>query len=163
MKFVCYSDWDQLPGSANALFELGEKDSIFYSRPWFENLSTALDADESMVLACVVTGNKVVAVLPLIKSSVDDFHALQHRYTTHYSLLLADEDQQQVLTCLVQGLDQLPLRSLLLEPVADNDSRIFGLQQIMEAAGYLHDLGKITHFLNSLRTRSAKYAHRGRH
>jgi len=143
MKFECYSDWDQLPDSANALFEQAEKDSIFYSRPWFENLAGVLD-DEAMLLACVVESvvadNKVLAILPLIKTPGNNFHSLKHRYTTHYSLLLMasehEHDRQQILACLVQGLDQLPLRSLLLEPIADNDNGIVGLQQIMETAGY---------------------------
>lgn len=136
MKFVCYSEWGQLPDGANALFEQAEKDSIFYSRPWFENLTAALDDEQGMLLACVVAGNKLMAILPLIKSVGDNFVSLKHRYTTHYSLLLADADQPQVLACLVQGLSQLPLRSLLLEPVADDDNRIVGLQASMEKAGY---------------------------
>ena len=137
MKFVCYTDWNQLPESANALFEHGEKDSIFFSRPWFENLTTAaLDDDEAMALACVVAENKVMAILPLVKSAGNTGYSLKHRYTTHYSLLLADDDQQRVLTCLVQGVSQLPLNALLLEPVADNDSNINGLQRIMETAGF---------------------------
>jgi len=136
MKFVCYSDWDQLPESANALFEQGEKNCIFFSRPWFENLTTALDDDQAMVLACVVAGKKVLAILPLMKSTGNTWFSLKHRYTTHYSLLLADNDQQQILACLVQGLNQLPLSALLLEPVADNDRRLDGLQQIMETAGF---------------------------
>lgn len=136
MKFVCYSDWRQLPDSANALFAQGAKDSIFYSRPWFENLTTTLDGDETMMLACVLAENKVMAILPLIKNTGNNFLSLKHRYTTHYSLLLASQDQQQILTCLVQGLTQLPVHSLLLEPIADNDCRIVGLQEGMEAAGY---------------------------
>jgi hypothetical protein len=136
MKFVYYTDWKQLPESANALFDQGEKDSIFFSRPWFENLTTALDDDQAMVLACVVAGNKVMAILPLMKSAGNTWLSLKHRYTTHYSLLLADNDQQQVLACLVQGLNQLPLNALLLEPIADNDHRIDGMQQIMETAGF---------------------------
>ena len=140
MKFVCYTDWDQLPESANALFEQGEKDSIFFSRPWFENLTPAvLDDDEDMVLACVLAENQVMAILPLIKGATNNGYSLKHRYTTHYSLLLADDDQQQVLACLAQGLSQLPLHSLLLEPVADNDSRIVGFQRTMEMAGYSCD------------------------
>lgn len=136
MKFECYSNWDQLPDSANALFAQGEEDSIFFSRPWFENLSSALDDGQAMLLACVMNGNKMMAILPLIKCGGNNFISLKHRYTSHYSVLLADEDQQQVLTCLVQGLERLPLRSLLLEPVADNDSRLSGLQRGMEMAGY---------------------------
>ncbi len=148
MEFVCYTDWEQLPDSASALFEQGEKDSIFYSRPWFANLAKTLDDDDAMLLACVIDSvvdvdsvvaeNKVLAILPLIKRAGNNFHSLTHRYTTHYSLLLTTQEhhQQQILTCLVQGLDQLPLRSLLLEPIADNDNGIVGLQQIMETAGY---------------------------
>lgn len=135
MKFVCYADWDQLPDSANALFEQGEKGSLFFSRPWFENLMSALD-DDQVLLACVVAGDRVLAILPLIKSAGNNYLSLRHRYSTHYSLLLADEDQPEVLACLVRGLSQLPLRSLLLEPVADDDSRLVGLQASMESAGY---------------------------
>jgi len=134
MKFVCYSDWGQLPDSANALFEKGEKDSIFFSRPWFENVAAALDDD--ILLACVVDQNKVLGILPLERSDGSTWYSLKHRYTTHYSLLLADEDQQQVLSCLIQGLNQLPFKALLLEPVADDDSRIVGMQRMMETAGY---------------------------
>jgi len=140
MKFVCYSDWDQLPESANALFVQGDKDSIFFSRPWFENLSTALNDDLSMIFFCVVAENKVLAMLPLVKTSGNNFLSLKHSYGTHYSVLLADQKhdqaQQQILSCLVQGMDQLPVRSLLLEPVADKDCRIVDLQAIMEIAGY---------------------------
>jgi len=136
MKFVSYSDWGQLPDSANTLFEQAKKDSIFFSRPWLENLTTILDADQVLMLACVVTENKLVAILPLIRSTGNCFSSLKHRYTTHYSLLLANEDQQQILTCLAKGLTQLPLRSLLLEPVDGNDRNIVGLQHLMEASGY---------------------------
>jgi len=136
MKFVCYTDWDQLPESANALFEQAEKDSIFFSRQWFMNLAiTAID-DQTMVLACVVAENKVTAILPLMKNDGSTWDSLKHRYTTHFSLLLADEDQQETLTCLGQGLSQLPFRGLLLEPVTDDDSRIIGLQRAMEASGF---------------------------
>jgi len=136
MKFVCFSDWHELPESANALFAQGEKDSLFYSRPWFDNLTEALDDDASVRLACVVDGDSVLAILPLQKSAGNDYRSLKHRYTTHYSLLLADEERQQVLACLSHGLQQLPVRSLLLEPVADDDHRIAGLQQAMATAGY---------------------------
>ena len=135
MKFVCYTDWDQLPESANALFEQAQKDSLFFSRPWYECLTATLD-DESMALACVVAENKVLALLPLLKSVGSTGYALKHRYTSLYSLLLADADQQQVLACLVEGLIQLPLNALLLEPVAHDDVRLNNLQYALEAAGY---------------------------
>jgi len=136
MKFLCYTDWCQLPESANALFEQGEKDSVFLSRQWFENAAAALDNDQSMVLACVVAGSTVMAVLPLMKNAGNIGYSLRHRYTPFYSLLLSCTDQQQVLSCLVDGLSQLPLDGLILEPVADNDSNLYDLQRIMEAAGF---------------------------
>jgi hypothetical protein len=141
MKFVCYTKWDQLPESANALFAQGEKDSIFFSRPWFENLTAvALDDDQSMALACVVDGNNVMAILPLMKCAGNIGYSLKHRYTSLYSLLLTDNDQlevqQRVLACLAQGLSQLPINALLLEPVADNDSNLNDFQSFMETAGF---------------------------
>lgn len=144
MKFVCYTEWDQLPESANALFTQGEKDSIFFSRPWFDNLTAlALDDDHTMALACVVAENKVMAILPLMKCAGNTWYSLKHRYTSLYSLLLTDNDQlevqQHVLACLSQGLSQLPIKAFLLEPVADNDSNLNGFQRIMETAGFSCD------------------------
>lgn len=136
MKFVCYSNWDQLPESADTLFLQEEKASLFFSRPWFENLSASLDEDQALLLACVVSDNTVMAILPLIKNTGNSWSSLKHRYTTHFSLLLSDNHQQQLLTCLARGLKQLPINGLLLEPVADNDSSVIGLQQAMEAAGF---------------------------
>jgi len=151
MKFESYTDWDQLPESVNALFEQGEKSSLFYSRAWFESLaSVVIDDDQDLMLACVLaedkTENKVMAILPLIKSATHNGYALKHRYTTHYSLLLANDDQQKVLTCLAQGLSQLPLHSLLLEPVADNDIQMLAFQEVMEKTGYRCD--RIFRFYN---------------
>lgn len=137
MKFTCYSDWNQLPDSADALFEVCAKDSVFFSRPWFETVSAAvLDNEQTLVLACVLAGNKVMAILPLMKSAGNTGYALRHRYTPHFSLLISAEDQEQVLACLVEGMSQLPLNALLLEPVADNDNKLTGLLHVMEAAGY---------------------------
>ena len=138
MKFVCYADWDQLPESANALFEQGEKDSIFFSRPWFECMTaTALGSGHTMVLACVVAGGKVLAMLPLMESAGNKtWYSLRHGFTPLYSLLLADDDQERVLTCLAQALSQLPVNGLLLEPVADDDSKLNDLQRSLETAGF---------------------------
>jgi len=137
MKFECYSDWDQLPSSATALFEQAEKISIFFSRPWFASVAVATRGhDQTMALACVVAGNKVMAILPLMKSTGKTGYSIKHRYTSLYGLLLADDDQQQVLACLAQGLSQLPLNGLLLEPVADDDRNLMGLQRAMEMAGF---------------------------
>ncbi|MBG7609579.1 MAG: GNAT family N-acetyltransferase [Anaerolineae bacterium] len=137
MEFVCFNDWYKLPESAGTLFLQAEKDSMFFSRPWFENLTTtALDDSHTLLLACVVSGDNVLAILPLVKRNNDCLYSLKHRYTSLYTLLLADNDQHQILTCLFQGLNQLPFNSLLLEPIAENDSNINGLQHIMEASGF---------------------------
>lgn len=135
MKFVCYSNWDQLPKGADTLFAQCEKQSLFYSRPWFENLITTL-VDEVMLLACVVVDNKVLALLPLIQSTKNNFLSFKHRYTTHYSLLLTEDNQAQIIDCLVQGLTQRPVRSLLLEPVANDDAAINRLRTRLEQSGF---------------------------
>lgn len=136
MKFIYYTDWNRLPESANALFAQAEKGSIFYSRPWFENLTAAAVDNNAMLLACVLAEEKVMAILPLVKSVGNTWYSLKHRYTTHYSLLLADNDQQQVLACLVEGLSQSALNALLLEPVAEDDARLNSMQQLMQASGF---------------------------
>lgn len=138
MKFVCYSEWNQLPESANALFTQGEKESIFFSRPWFESLSvTALDDGHTMVLACVEATNTVMAILPLMESSGSKtWYSLRHGFTPLYSLLLAEEDQERVLSCLAQALNQLPVKGLLLEPLADDDRKIKSLQRILQTTGF---------------------------
>jgi len=139
MKFIFYTDWDQLPESANALFEQAAKDNIFFSRQWFESLATtAMEDDHSLVLACVVAGDKVMAILPLMRSTENGktLYALRHGYTPLYSLLLADDDQEQVLSCLAEALSQLPVNGLLLEPVAEDDRNLKRLQKSLQLAGY---------------------------
>jgi len=137
MEYVSFSDWGDLPESANALFAECEKDSIFFSRPWFQNLvSTALEDDQFMLLACVVEGDSVLAILPLMKRTSERWYSLRNNYTSLYTLLLADNDKQEILTCLVQGLSQLPLESLQFRPVAENDKNMNCLQRTMEFSGF---------------------------
>ena len=137
MIFDCYTDWGQLPESANALFAQAEKDNVFFSRLWFESLTaTTLDDDQSLVLACVEDGNNVLAILPLMDCGGIAWRSLKHGFTPLYTLLLADEDQERVLSCLAQGLNQLPITGLLLEPVAEDDSRLNRFKQAMEKAGF---------------------------
>jgi hypothetical protein len=137
MEFVCYTDWDDLPDSANALFAKGEKDSLFFSRPWFENLTaTALEGDQLMLLACVLEGESVLAILPLMKRTSDTWYSLSHNYTSLYTLLLAENHQQAILTCLVQGLSQLPFQFLRFTPIAEDDSHMHRLQSVMESSGF---------------------------
>jgi hypothetical protein len=137
MKFICYTDLHQLPANASVLFKQSEQGSVFFSRPWLDNLAnTAVDDALTPVLACVVAGDRVLAILPLMKSEGYSWYSLKHRYTTHYSLLVVQENQQQVLTCMAEGLAQLPLEALLLEPVGDDDSRLNSLQKIMQTLGF---------------------------
>ncbi|MDH5424961.1 MAG: GNAT family N-acetyltransferase [Gammaproteobacteria bacterium] len=140
MEFAHFSSLQQLPESCDSLFALAEKDSLFYSRPWFDNLTATLAEDQVLLLACVMNGNKALAMLPLIKSTADQVSSLKHRYTTHFSLLLAESKnepyQQQIILCLIQGLSQLRVRSLLLEPVAADDNNIRQFKQALENNGY---------------------------
>jgi hypothetical protein len=137
MEFVGYADWKQLPEGANALFEQAEKESIFFSRQWFENLvETGIDHGQSTLLACVVDGERVLAILPLVQRDPGQWHSLRHLYTSRYTLLLHQQGGQEVLTCLVEGLVQLPLFSLRLEPVAENDSSLQSLQLALESSGF---------------------------
>ncbi|WP_455217960.1 GNAT family N-acetyltransferase [Kaarinaea lacus] len=139
MKFVCYSSWEQLPESANALFEQTENHSIFLSRPWFESLTTSgLEDDHEMMLACVVDENSVKAILPLMKSTGNEkaWYSLKHGFTPLYSLLLAEENQDTVFSCLAQAFNQLPVKGLLLEPVANDDCRLNNLQAVLETNGF---------------------------
>jgi len=138
MRFVCYSSWDQLPESANALFEQEEKDSIFFSRTWFERLaSTALDENHAMLLACVVNDNNVLAILPLMTCTGNKtWYSLRHGFSPLYNLLLTNDDQERVLSCLAQALSQLPIKGLLLEPVAANDRKTICFQRFLDAAGF---------------------------
>jgi hypothetical protein len=138
MQYVCYSNWSQLPKRVDALFARGEQDSIFFSRWWFECLTAAaLDDDHTLLLACVVSGDDVLAMLPLMTDAGGkNGYALRHGFTPRYGLLLADDDQAAILTCLVQGLSQSAMGGLLLEPIADNDSQLAQLQGCLEAAGF---------------------------
>jgi len=90
-----------------------------------------------MVLACVVDGDRVMAIIPLMEcAGVKTWYALSHGLTPFYSMLLADDDQERVLSCLAQALDQLPVNALLLEPVARDDSQLSGLARLLEKAGF---------------------------
>jgi hypothetical protein len=137
MKFVCYTDWHQLPESADALFGDGSRTSIFFSRPWFENLTTTvLPDDQSLLLACVVEAETVLAILPLMTPDQKRLYGLTHLYSSLYSLLLTEQNQQQITQCLAQGLDNMPIESLRLDPVAEDDRNVHMLQQVMESMGY---------------------------
>ncbi len=136
MKFVCFSDWSELPESANVLFDKGIKENMFFSRPWFENLvDTALKTEQSMLLACVIEGDAILAILPLIKQFDGHWESLSHSYSTHYTILLQESENSQILACLASGLNLLPFKTLRLKPYDENDLKVHGLQQAMENLG----------------------------
>ena len=137
MEFVCYNDWNQLPDSAETLFRQYEHDSVFLSRTWFQALSvTALEQDATLMLACVVEGADLLAILPLKRRTGDSWYSLSNRYTSHFSPLVADTDRAAILRCLVGGLSRLPFRTLRLEPVLEHEPNIESMLQEMESAGF---------------------------
>lgn len=156
MHFVCYTNWDQLPSSANALFAKRASDSVFFSRPWFDNFTaTALNADQCLLVACVVEKDSVLAILPLIRRTNENLYSLVNHYTPLYTFLLADDDQQQVATCLAEGLLKLPFLILRLEPISDYDRNIDSLQRAMESAGFsCHRLSRFYNWVHRLQGQS---------
>jgi len=137
MKFVCYNDFERLPESANALFKINEKHSLFFSRLWFENLvATSLTDAQQIYLACVLDNNKVLAILPLMKRTQENWYSLTNRSSSLFTLLLAENNQQQILSCLVKGISKLPFQSLRLESISIDDRAINSLQKAFENSGF---------------------------
>ncbi len=136
MEFICYAELEQLPDEADSLFVHAAKESIFFSRPWFENLlGNPTDDCHGILLACVMEGGELLALLPLKKKSDEHWYALTNLYSSLYSLLLVKDRQQEVVECLVRGLTQLRFSSLRLDPIAADDGHMQAFQQAMEAAG----------------------------
>ena len=138
MKFVLYSQWNQLPDSANILFEKAEQESLFFSRVWLESITAhALAEHQSMLLACVVDDESVMAILPMLESPRDDLGALSNHFTTLFSLLISDHHpNNRIVTCLAEGLSQLEVNSIRLEPIDADDGNITRLCQSMESCGF---------------------------
>jgi hypothetical protein len=137
MKFVCYAHWHELPASVDRLFISAEKQSLFFSRAWFENLlDNGLDRGQTLLLAGVVEEDQLLALLPLLQREGEHGYPLKHLYTSLYTLLLDENRQQQILTCLIEGLRQRAVRSLQLEPIAENDENLQSLQQAMTSCGF---------------------------
>lgn len=136
MKFLYYNKWSQLPTRVNILFDLSSNETMFITREWFEALySTAFDDEPSLLLACVVDKDIVLALLPLINAT-EHLKSFRHSYTALYSLLLAEEKQTEILACLAEGLSKSSIQSLDLRPIAENNSNLLMLQNAMEIAGY---------------------------
>ena len=137
MEFACYDDWEQLPDSVDRLFAQAEQESIFFSRPWFENLlENSPEESKGFLVACVIDGDRVRALLPLSRPEGEHCHPLKHLYTSLYTLLLDTTQQQEILACLIDGLRKLPVLSLQLDPVAEDDPNLQSLQQAMESQGF---------------------------
>ena len=136
MEFVCYANWDALPTSAEDLFAQTARDSIFFSRPWFENLHQHAPAQHQRLrLACVLDDQQVMAILLLEMRSEQHWYALSNLYSSLYTLLLTDDAQQEVVDCLALGLSRLPFASLRLEPIAEDDPQMHRFEQAIRALG----------------------------
>ncbi len=141
MKFNCYRNWDKLPPSCDVLFYNAEKDSVFFSREWFENLTThIINQEKELLLACVLDDgddnkDKVLAILPLLTNVNREWTSFCHPYSSLYSILLVDKQQQEILNCLCYGLKQLPFDYLTLEPIAEDDDKLNQFQNAMETVG----------------------------
>jgi hypothetical protein len=138
MKFVAYNKWNQLPESASTLFAEAERDSLFFSRVWLESLTDhSLAEHQSIVLACVVDDESVLAVLPMMNSPRDGLSALSNHFTTLFSLLISDDGPHDgILTCLAQGLSRVAVKSIRLDPIDTNDCNMARLCQSMQLCGF---------------------------
>jgi hypothetical protein len=137
MEFVCYHSWNKLPQNAGEFFASAGRDSVFFSEPWFENLiEHGLDDDQSILLACVLDNKKLVALLPLEQCEGNHYHSLKHLYTSLSSLLLNENKREEIMACLVDGLQKLPVDFLQLDPVAEDDANVLLLQKLLESKGY---------------------------
>ncbi|MET0047490.1 MAG: GNAT family N-acetyltransferase [Sedimenticola sp.] len=137
MEFTSYADWSELPESANALFVSAGRESIFFSKPWFENLvKNGLSEGDRILLACVLEGEDVLALLPLSRRDSGNYQSLRHLYTSLSTLLIDEDRQEEILACLADGLKQLPAHSLQLDPIAEDDVNLDNLQLALESSGY---------------------------
>jgi len=136
MKFVCYTQWSQVPVSANALFAQGAEQSMFLTRPWFENLSSkGLKAHQSMLLACVIEGDTMLAIVPLLDNHDGNAESLTHLYSSYYTLLLAKEQQFITLSYLTRGLKQLGFNTIHFRCLNENDKNMNKLASAMQEEG----------------------------
>lgn len=137
MEFICFKDQCELPDSAYALFGKLEKESVFFSQLWLENLqNTGFDQGQVLAFSSVVEQGKVLALLPLVRHDGGHYYSPGNLYTSLFSLYMVEENQPQILQCLAQGLANLPARSLRLDPVAEDDTMMLLLQEALETSGF---------------------------
>lgn len=137
MEFITYNQWQQLPASANQLFDQAERRSLFASRTWLENLTTyALNDDQTMLLACVVEQKCFLAIVPMIKTAQGSLRSLSNQFTTLFTPLISTSGQAEViLDCLVNGLLRMSLQPIRFEPIETDDDNMKKLRQLMESRG----------------------------
>ena len=139
MKFVCYSDWKQLPDSADELFAEYERESLFLSRLWFENVSQySLPDDHQIVLACVIDeeNQNVLALLPMKQCPQNSLSSLSSNFTSYYSLLIKNNNQQNIIDCFAKGISQMPVKPIVLEPIEASDLNTTRLIEKLEHYGF---------------------------
>ncbi len=137
MEFVCYRDLASLPAGTAALFDTAAGRHLFLSREWFESLleHEAAEGGE-LCLASVVAGDRLLALLPLVDAGDGSLHALSHSYASSYSVLVSPQMRTQALACLAAGLARLPVTSLMLAPVGDEDDDMAALLRALTAEGF---------------------------
>ena len=149
MNFVCFSQWSQLPESASELFAESERFSLFCSRIWLETITThALSEHQTLLVACVVENENVLAILPMMQTSQagqQSLGSLSNNFTSLYSPLVSQHSQQDVvLSCLAEGLAnnlasnrlQISSQSIRFEPIDPNDVNMAKLRHFMEGFGF---------------------------
>ncbi|MCP5142650.1 MAG: GNAT family N-acetyltransferase [Chromatiales bacterium] len=137
MRFITVETWTALPPGAGDLFRRHEAGSLFLSRLWFETLSaTALEAGQRMVLTGVVDGDDVLAILPLLRDDGDAWRSLGNTYTSHYTVLLGERDQDAALRCLVDGLRDLAIDLLNLNAAPHDDPGLRRLEAALVTTGF---------------------------
>jgi len=137
MEFRLLEGWEQLPPASDALFAAAGRRSLFLTRSWFELLTEqGVEAGQSPCLPCVVAGERLLALLPLLRHEEGVWSAFTHRYSGLYSLLLADEQQDEALDCLADGLKRSGIDRLTLSPCDADDPHIGALQQRLAARGH---------------------------
>lgn len=137
MQFVCFDSWHQLPASSHSLFEKAAQKSLFFSYPWISHLlSQGLDPEQSLLIACVLDHERAVAILPLVQTGPQTLRSIGHLYSSLFTLLLADEQQLEVVKTMAAGLAEMPIRSLRLEPVAQEDTALHALTETLQPYGF---------------------------
>ena len=148
MKFKRFTQWSELPKSADTLFYEASKHSLFFSKEWLVNVSNhIINQKQSLLLACVVSNDlsnqksknaiteKVEAILPILTNTNREWSAFTHPYSSLFSIYLNKENQAEILDCLCIGLKDYPFDYLSISPINFEDSHVLQLRSAMERNG----------------------------